>query len=217
MVAAGFGALLKQRDRWTGGVSGHRFDERVAAAVAAGVCGGAGASGDADPQHRLDAGRRSVGAAGLAARSAGGGDAGDGHLRRAADFYLQRRLHGARRELHALLLLPVSVCRSDAGGGDREQPVAAVHVLGDRRADVVSADWVLVPAAGSGGGGEEGIHHDANRRSRPADRNGLALLAGGDADLLRHTGKAAWSRAREPQWRGTLQPREWRSLPRSAC
>jgi formate hydrogenlyase subunit 3/multisubunit Na+/H+ antiporter MnhD subunit len=37
-----------------------------------------------------------------------------------ADLYLLDRLHGARRELHALLLLSQLVCGSHAGRGDCE-------------------------------------------------------------------------------------------------
>ena len=48
-----------------------------------------------------------------------------------ADLHLLRRLHGPRRKLHALLLLPLALCRSHARRGHLEQPAAALHVLGD--------------------------------------------------------------------------------------
>jgi len=120
MAAAAVSALLKRSER------------RLSAGLAIGSMGislvlslMAFAEALADPARRVVtfnwiAVWRSVGAAGMAAGSAGRGDAGDGQLCGAADLHLQPRLHGARRQLHALLLLYVAVCGSNARGGDRE-------------------------------------------------------------------------------------------------
>ena len=88
--------------------------------------------------------RQPVAAARLGARSAHRRHAGDGHLRRPADLHLQHRLHGARRELHPLLLLPRALRRSHARRRHRQQPAAALHVLGDRRPHLLSAHRLLV-------------------------------------------------------------------------
>ncbi len=61
-----------------------------------------------------------------------------------ADLHLQHRLHGARYELHALLLFPLALCGSDVRRRHRQQPAAALHVLGSRRAHLVSAHRLLV-------------------------------------------------------------------------
>ncbi len=166
------------------GRAGDWVDGDFAGAVADGLRRSARGSGAPHGHVQLDAVRGSVGAAGVAAGPAGRGDAGDGELRGAADLYLQPRLHGARRQLHTILLLYVAVCGSNARGGDREQLVAVVYVLGSGRADVVSADWVLVSATGRCGGSEEGLHHHARGRPGPADRDGVALLTDRHAAFL---------------------------------
>ena len=125
-----------------------------------------------------------AGRTGMGARSAGGRDAGDGHVCRAADLHLLDRLHGARRELHAVLLLPEFVCGRDAGRGDCEQHSAAVHVLGTGGAHVVSADRVLVSEAFGGSGGEEGISDDARWRCVLSSWHCLAVCADRDAAVL---------------------------------
>ena len=102
---------------------------------------------------------------GLGARSAGGGDAGDGHVCWAADLYLQTGYMAHDENFTRFFCFLSLVCRGDAGRGDRQQPAAAVYVLGVCRADFVSADWVLVSEACGGSGGEEGVYHDARRRS----------------------------------------------------
>ncbi len=140
--------------------------------------------GARDGQLHLDADGHRDGGPGLGARSAVGGDAGDGHVCRPADLHLFDRLHGARRELHALLLLPVAVCRGDAGRGDCEQPAAAVHVLGTGGTHVVSADRVLVSEAVGRRGGEEGFSHHARWRYFLSSGNCLVVRADGDAALL---------------------------------
>ena len=58
------------------------------------------------------------------------------------------------------------VCGGDAGGGDFQQPAAVVHLLGVGGAHFVFADRFLVSQAGGGRGGQEGVHHDADWRSR---------------------------------------------------
>ena len=90
----------------------------------------------------------------------------DGLLGGPADLHLQRGLHGARRELHAVLLFPVLVRRRDARAGHRQQPAAAFHLLGIGRADLLPADWLLVSQTQRGRGGEKGVHHHAHRRPR---------------------------------------------------
>ena len=189
IVASGLIALLKQpRRRLASGLAiGSLAVSLLLALVAFGhVLGGLGHGpcGAGDGQLHVDAVRHVRRRPGLGARSAGRGDAGDGHVRRPADLHLFRRLHGARRELHALLLLPLAVCRSHAGRGDRQQPAAAFHVLGDCRAHVVPADRVLVSEARGGGGGQEGVHHHACRRRLFPAWNCVAVCADGHAAVL---------------------------------
>ncbi len=64
--------------------------------------------------------RLSVDQPGLGARSARRNHAGDDRLRRVADFHLQPRLHGARRELHSILWLLIAFCRGDVRRGHRQ-------------------------------------------------------------------------------------------------
>ncbi len=120
----------------------------------------------------------------LGARSARRHHAGDGQLRRAAHLYLLRRLHGPRRKLHTLLLLPLALCRSDARRGHLQQHSAALHVLGDGWAYVVSADRLLVSKAVGRGSSQKGIHYHARRRRFLPARNRLALFADRHAALL---------------------------------
>ena len=87
--------------------------------------------------------RRTSAAARLGARSARRRDAGDDHVRRPVDFRLQRRLHGRRQKFHPLLRLSLVFLRRDARRRHREQPAAALHLLGTGRARVVSADRIL--------------------------------------------------------------------------
>ena len=135
IVASGLIALLKQpRRRFAAGLAiGSLAISLVLAFVAFGHVLAGWATGHAVRETvnftwlQFGTSRRRPG---LGARSAGGGDAGDGHVRRPADLHLFRRLHGARRELHALLLFPLAVCRSDAGRGDCQQPAAACSCAG---------------------------------------------------------------------------------------
>ena len=69
----------------------------------------------------------------LGARSAHRHHAGDGHVRRPAHFHLQRRLHGARRELHALLLFP-----------RRSSPAAMLGVVIANSLLLLFISWELV-------------------------------------------------------------------------
>ena len=121
----------------------------------------------------------------LGAGSADGHHAGDGDVRGHADFHLQRRLHGARPEFHAVLLFPGAVRVGHARRGHRQQLVPAFRLVGNRRADQLSADRFLVSQAQRGGGGQEGLHHHAHRRPRPVARHGLALRANRHAEFLR--------------------------------
>ncbi len=153
-------------------------------------------------------------------------------LRWPADLHLLHRLHGARRELHALLLLPLAVCGSDAGRGDREQPAAAVHVLGTGRPDVVSADRVLVSEAVGRGGGEESISHHARGRYLLSAWNCVAVRADGHAAVLQprrgqhgagRAGRAACGScctgtdARRRDWAADLRGRGGQERPASAA
>ena len=112
------------------------------------------------------------------------GHARHGHLRRPAHLHLQHRLHGARRELHPLLLLPRAVRGRHARRRYRQQPAAALHVLGDCGSDLVSAHRLLVRQTRGCSGSEKGVHHYPHRRPRISDRHGLAVFADGYAAVL---------------------------------
>ena len=79
------------------------------------------------------------------------------------------------------------------GRGHRQQPAAAVHLLGAGRPDLLSADRLLVSQAQRGGGGEEGVHHHAHRRPGVAARHGLALLRRPARCSFTTAATAAWN------------------------
>jgi NADH-quinone oxidoreductase subunit L len=120
MLAAGLIALLKQPQRKT---SPHRWPSaRSVLLAAASSCAfahvlsawGTAVSDVARSSTSTGFTSARAPAARLGARSARRRHAGDGHLRRPADLHLLHRLHGARRKLHALLLLPLALRRSHA-------------------------------------------------------------------------------------------------------
>jgi len=121
----------------------------------------------------------------LDARSADRRHAADGQLRRPADICLQRRLHARRRELHPLLLLPCAVRRRHARRCHRQQPAPPLHVLGDRRPNLLPAHRLLVRQARGRGRREKGLHSHPHRRSRISAWHGLALCPVAHAALLR--------------------------------
>ena len=137
MVASGVIALLKQPRRKLAASARHRLAELLAAAFARRVRPrGCRMGARRAPSREIvnftwiqlrHLARRSR----LGARSARRHHAGDGQLRRPAHLHLLHGLHGARRKLHALLLLPLALCRSHARRGHLQQPAAALHVLGD--------------------------------------------------------------------------------------
>ena len=117
-------------------------------------------------------------------RSALRNHAGDGQLRRAAHLHLLHRLHGPRRKLHPLLLLPLALCRSHAGRRHLQQHPAPVHELGTGRPHLLPAHRILVSQALRRRSRQEGIPHNAHRRHLLSPRNRLALLRNGHLALL---------------------------------
>ena len=111
-------------------------------------------------------------------------------------FIYSTGLHGARRELHALLLLSLAVCGSDAGRGDCEQHLAAVHVLGISRTYFLLINRLLVSEAIGCGGGKESLPHHARGRC-------FFLL--GIVWLFAQTGTLLFYNRGEAQ----LRPRRW--------
>ncbi len=153
----------------------------------------------------------------LGARPADGGHAGDGLVGRPAHLHLQPRLHGARRELHAVLLLPVAVRRRDARAGHRQQPAAAVHLLGNRRPDLLPADRLLVSQTQRGGGGQEGLHHHAHRRPRPCCWAWCGSTRNRHAALLRRRPRLPRTIRACRDWSRRPRASAWRSRPASGC
>ena len=103
------------------------------------------------------------------------GHGADRDGRRLAHPRLFDRLHEGRRELRAVLRVPqpVPVLHADARAG----PLAAraVRRLGRCRPRVVSADRLLVRGSRQGPRGQEGVHHQPDRRRGLPARHVRAL------------------------------------------
>src|SRR5436190_1994937 len=119
----------------------------------------------------LDPRRHAARARRPAARPAVGGDAAGGDGGGVADSRVQRRLHGRRRWLRALLRLPepVRVLHAHAGAG-RELP-GDVRRLGRGGAVLVFADRLLVQRKDQRRRGEEGVPRESHRGRRVPDRD----------------------------------------------
>ena len=176
--------------------AGHRLNGDFPGAGTMRPCASSGRPQPTGGELPLDAIRFRVDQPRLGARSARRNHAGDDRLRRAADFHLQPRLHGARRELHPILLLLIALCRCDVRRRHRQQPAAPLHVLGGRRPHLLSAHRLLVPPSRGSRSCEKGLHHHPHRRPRPAARHGLALLARLERCSSTTTAQAASNTAR---------------------
>ncbi len=154
----------------------------------------------------------------LGARSADGGDAGDGHVGRPAHLHLQPRLHGARRELHALLLFPLAVRRRRCSGVVIANSLLLLFICWETgRPDLLSADRLLVSQTQRGGGGEEGLHHHAHRRPRVCCSAWCGSTRKPARCSFTTTATAAWNNPRSPGWSRRPRASAWRSRPASGC
>ena len=100
----------------------------------------------------------------------------------------------------------------DAHARDGRQPAAAARRLGARRARLLPPDRLLPRPARGGGCGQEGIHHECDRRRRdgagflPADREDR--LAGLLDDVRRRLGRSALVEHGEPRRARTARRRD---------
>ena len=103
-------------------------------------------------------------------------DDADRHGRRRPDRLVLDGLHEGRGRGAPLLRVHGVLRVRDADARDGRQPAAAPRRLGPRRARVLPPDRLLPRPARGGGGGQEGVHHERDRRRRdgprllPADR-----------------------------------------------
>ncbi len=120
ILAAGIGALLKQRQRRFAATIAITLHELFLCAGGGCLCPSPPATGATVLQFSVDAIRVRMGKAGLGAGPPGSGHAGDGHFRRVADFHLQRGVYAPRRKLHPVFLLSLPLCGRDARFADRQ-------------------------------------------------------------------------------------------------
>ena len=109
------------------------------------------------------------------------------HLPRHDDRVLRERVHGGGQGHR---LLPVLRGRQhlplrDDRAGARREPRPALPRLGRRRSRQLPAHRLLLQEARSGGGGQEGLHHEPDRRPGPRPRR-LPDLARIRQPRLRH-------------------------------
>ena len=99
-------------------------------------------------------------------RPALGRDAARHHGHRVPDPRLLGRLHGGRSGRESLLRVPQPVRVLDAAARARRELRDPARRLGPRRPLVVPADRLLVATPDRSGGGQEGLHHERDRRRR---------------------------------------------------
>ena len=151
--------------------------------------------------------RRSAGGLRPALRPAEPADAARRHRRRQRDSHLLLGLHERGPRLPALFRLLEPVHLLDARHRAGQQLPPALHLLGTGRRVQLPAHRLLVRAAGGGGRGQEGLHHQPPGGLRVPARHPDGL---GDLRL------AELRRDREGTWLPTRRPSaRWRRPP--AC
>ena len=139
-------------------------------------------------------------------------DDADHHRRRWPDRLVLDGLHEGRGRGAPLLRVHGAVRVLDAHARDGRQPAAAARRLGARRARLLPPDRLLPRPARSGGCGQEGIHHECDRRRRdgpgllPADREDR--LAGLLDHIRGRLGRAALIEHGEPRRARTARRRD---------
>jgi hypothetical protein len=102
--------------------------------------------------------------------------ADDGDVPGAAHFYLQPRLHGARRKFHPLLLFYVALSAPPCWASSSPTACSCSSSAGNWWAFPPTCSSVFGLKTRCGGGGKKSVHHHAHWRHRTPAGNALALF-----------------------------------------